>query len=126
MGAALYIVVENKPEDMDVFVNGKALPEAGERLTAAATQAGVKELMSFFSASPEQAAEFMDGYASGMPPEQWFEPADGLATVRALLVHCTASALEADAGVARDLREFETVLERVKQAGLRWHLSVDF
>jgi hypothetical protein len=124
MGAALYIVAENKPEEMDLFVNGKALSKADARLSSAAMKLGVRELMSFFSQNPEEAAEFMEENAPALPPAQWFDPADGLTTVKALLAHFSGS--PADAAVVGDLREFEAVLERLKAAGLRWHLAVDF
>jgi hypothetical protein len=124
MSAALYIVVENKPEETDVFVNGKALAGAEDRLVAAAQKLGVPELMSFFSQDPEEAADFMD--TDALPEEQWFRPNDGLRTIRALLAHFAASAKTGDAAIVSDLREFETVLQRLQEAQLRWHLAVDF
>jgi hypothetical protein len=124
MGAALYIVAENKPEEMDLFVSGKALSQATARLSCAAKKIGMRELMTFFSQNPDNVAEFMDEGASALPPEQWFEPADGLTTVRALIAHFSAA--PAETAVVADLREFESVLQRLKDAGLRWHLAVDF
>jgi hypothetical protein len=124
MGAAFYIVAENKPEEMDIFVNGKALSRASTRLSSVAKKAGVRELMGFFSQNPEEAAEFVDDDAPALPPEQWFEPIEGLTTVRALIAHFSAS--PPDSAIVDDLREFEVVLQRLKDAGLRWHLAVDF
>ena len=62
--------------------------------------------MSFFSQNPEDAAEFVED-ASALPPEQWFEPVDGLTTVRALIAHF--SPMPADSTVVDDLREFVTL-----------------
>ena len=123
MGAALYIVAKDKPEELDLFVNGKALSKAGARLATDAKELGVPELMSFFSQNPEDVAEFVDD-VSALPPEQWFDPVDGLTTVRALLSHYSASQAHLD--VVSDLREFEAILQRLKDAGLLWHLAVDF
>ena len=123
MGAALYIVAKDKPEEMDLFVNGKALSKGSARLSSAAKKLGVRELMGFFSQNPKEAAEFVED-ASSLPPEQWFDPVDGLATVRALISHFAPS--KADTAVVDDLREFEVVLQRLQAAGLRWHLAVDF
>ena len=124
MGAALYIVAENKPEEMDLFVNGKALSKAETRLSSAAKKIGVRELMSFFSQNPEDAADFLGEDVPSLPPEQWFDPVEGLMIVRALISHFATS--PADSAVVADLREFEAVLQRLKDAGLRWHLAVDF
>jgi hypothetical protein len=123
MGAALYIVAENKPEEMNLFVSGKALAQAETRLAAAAKKLRVRELMSFFSQNPEEVADFM-AEGAPLPTEQWFDPAEGLTTVRALLAHFSAS--PADASLGDDLREFEATLQRLQDAGLRWHLAVDY
>ncbi|HWL52365.1 MAG TPA: hypothetical protein VNQ90_08015 [Chthoniobacteraceae bacterium] len=126
MGAAYYIIAEHKPEEMDLFVNGKALARADQRLASAARKLGVRELLDFFSQDPEEAAEFVEDpeVLKNLPPEEWFAPADGLKTVRALLPEFLTS--PEDAAIADDLREFEGVLVRLEEAGLRWHLSVDF
>src|SRR5687767_4194352 len=102
MGAALYIVAKDKPEGMDLFVNGKALSQASARLSSAAKKLGVRELMSFFSQNPEDAADFVED-VSALPPEQWFAPEEGLTTIRALITHFSAS--PSDSAVVDDLRE---------------------
>ena len=66
-----------------------------------------------------------DPAAVGIPAEQWFDPAEGLATVRALL--SAPAALPGDpAAVAEDLRGCERVLTRLLSGGVRWHLAIDF
>lgn len=79
--------------------------------------------MSFFSQNTDEVAEFMDDGAE-LPPEQWFDPADGLTTVSALISQFSAS--PADTAIISDLREFESVLRKLKEAGQRWHLAVDY
>jgi hypothetical protein len=123
MGSALYIIAKDKPDGMDLFVNGKALSKASARLTSVAKKLGVRELMSFFSQNPDDAADFVEDIST-LPAEQWFDPVDGLVTVRALITHFSVA--QGGADVIEELREFEAVLQRLKDAGLLWHLAVDF
>jgi hypothetical protein len=85
---ALYIVLEHKDPGFDPFVNGKALGRSEEQLTEIAARLGVRPLMEFFSANPDEAGEFLRSEALGdveIPKEQWFSSEEGLQTVRALL-----------------------------------------
>lgn len=136
MGAALYIALETEIPEFDSFVNGKALSAAERLLDRAAKKLGITPLMSFFSIDPQEAADFLDeemlddqsAESIGVPPEQWFEPSDGLQTVRALQQHLRdepKTVRNAEA-VLNDLEEFEAVLQRVEAAGVRWHLAVDY
>jgi hypothetical protein len=64
-----------------------------------------------------------------LPPPQWYSPADGLVTVRALL-----EALEADPQqlgtegeqVLSELLEYMQVLKKTKERQMRWHLAVSW
>ena len=146
MGVALFIVAERTIEGLDTFVNGKALAHcrpAGakdrlgrasmRRLETLARQAGVRPLMEFFSEDPESAVAFLaeegvEPPPGGLPPEQWFSAGEGLATVRGLLAYLTThpdAAAEVDRLIG-DLRQFEEVLGGLEDAGVRWHLAVDF
>ena len=153
MGAEYTIRAEREIEGLDVLVNGKALAHS-EELGQFAERAGVAPLLSFFSQDPEEARAFAEEHdvtppPGGYPPIQWFEAADGLATVQALI-----AMLEADPSIApgaspsqetapgdseayrpwtpdaeeliSDLHEFEDVLDQLDDAGVRWHLSVDY
>ena len=124
---ALYIVLENKDPGFDPFVNGKALGRSEEQLAELATRLGVRPLMEFFSANPEEAREFARSQGLGevkIPEEQWFSPDEGLQTVCALLREVVNMAdLEA---VKADLLEFESVLGQAQKKGIKWHLAVDF
>ncbi|HXH02700.1 MAG TPA: hypothetical protein VNN09_05200 [Candidatus Competibacteraceae bacterium] len=59
---------------------------------------------------------------------EWFEPAAGLSTVRALLEHLRAQpeAVPQADGVCADLEALAEILERAAAAGVRWRLAVDF
>ncbi len=128
MGVAFYIVTEREfPES---WVNGKALPRHAERLDARCRELGMRPLTSFFSHSPAEAAAFLasegaDPATVNLPPEQWFDAAEGLAVVRTLLRD--PERLPGKKGAAaEDLREFEALLVRLDDEKVRWHLAVDF
>jgi hypothetical protein len=127
MGAAYFIVLEREIEGLDTAMDGKGLSHEIESLDAAARELGVRPLSDFFSADPEQAAEFMEGEgidASGieLPPLQQFSAQDGLTTVRALLARGRANADH----VGEDLRECERILSAAAQRGVGWHFDIDF
>ena len=60
MGVAYYIVLEKDlPVRDDIYVDGKALAEEEEKLKEIAHSQGVKDLMSFFSASLDEVDVFL-------------------------------------------------------------------
>jgi hypothetical protein len=127
MGAAYFIVLERKIDGVDTGMDGKSLSRHMESLDGAARELGVRPLSEFFSADPEQLAEFMeregvDVGGDAPPPLQQFAAQDGLATVQALAAHPAARA----EGVAEDLRECERILNAAAQHGVGWHFEVDF
>lgn len=131
MGAALFITLEKEIPGFDTIVSGKALSRSADRLERIARKLGVKPLMEFHSANAVDAADFLEAHdveGVEIPPEQWFDPDEGLATVLALRSHLEKQpkALVNTADVIADLDAFERVLTRAKQDGTRWHLSVDF
>ena len=132
MGAGLYIVVNSPEPGFDTFVNGKALARAEGKLTAAAEKLGVIPLMSFFSMSQDDvdaaAEEFglSEDAVGSAGAERWFEPKDGLRTVRALLALLDTEPNSLGPGVLEDLLGFAKVLETATERGLRWHVAVDY
>ncbi len=131
MGAAFYVLPESELADFDHSVDGKALAHIPEgALDARCRELGVRPFMEFFSQDPEMVAELIadsggDPEGIDIPAEQWFDPAEGLATVRALL--SVPEALPGSAtAVAEDLRGCERVLARLTSEGVRWHLAIDF
>src|SRR5262245_56650920 len=108
-------------------MDGKSLSQHIELLDEAARQLGVRALSEFFSADPEQLAEFresegVDGGDDAPPPLQQFTAQDGLATARALASHAAART----DGVAQDLRECDRILSAAQKHGIGWHFEVDF
>lgn len=129
MGLALYIRLEREIPGFDPFVNGKAVARAGDFTESTAKRLGVKPLMEFFSVDEEAAALAEEsGVDSADVPEQWFDPADGLITVRALITELEAhpSSVKGAANILEDLHEFESVLTRANEQKVRWSLAFDF
>lgn len=130
---ALYIALEREIPEFDSYVNGHALSKEEQTLDNIARGLEVTPLMEFFSMDPEEAAGFIEdggGDPSGIDfaDEQWFDAADGLKTVEALLAHFAAKpdALPNSAEAVAELKEWRAVLQRAAADGVGWHLEVDF
>lgn len=135
MAASLYIVVEGEDPGFDIFVNGRALArneEALERLSAAMR---VCPLLDFFSADENSMALLLEQgtgnpeWARHLPEPQWFAPKDGLITVQAFiayLINSPAALGSETPSVLSELREYESVLEKTMEHGLRWHLAASW
>lgn len=135
MAASMYIVVEGEDPGYDIFVNGRALARYEDALERVALRLGVKPLIEFFSADENSMSLLIEEGAGNpelirrLPPPQWYSPADGLATVRALI-----SALEQNPQqlgtegpqVLSELQEYARVLDKANGAGHRWHLAVSW
>lgn len=132
MGVAIFIVPEREPEGVDTFVDGKAVARVSDQVwDEVCAQAGVPSIFSYVSMNPEELEALMEegGTASpaGLPPEEWFEPADGLAWTRALAGHLRAhpQAVQDSTGVLGDLADYERIFEGLQAQGIRWHFQVD-
>jgi hypothetical protein len=135
MAASMYIVVEGDDPGYNIYVNGRVLARHENAVEKLALEQGVRPLLEFFSADENSMALLIDGGAGNpdllkrLPPPQWYRPQDGLETVEALV-----AALEADPGllgsegpeVLGELREYEAVLRKTAERGLRWHLAVSW
>jgi hypothetical protein len=135
MAASLYIVVEGEDPEFDIFVNGHALARNEDALERLAERLRVRPLLDFFSADENSMALLLEqgagnpDWAHHLPEPQWFDPGTGLVTVRALLEFLLASptALGSETPVAvSELREYERVLCKTEERGLRWHLAVSW
>jgi hypothetical protein len=135
MAASLYIVVEGEDPEFDIFVNGHALARNEDALESLAVRLKVSPLLEFFSADEnsmslllEQGAGNPD-WAQHLPQPQWFDPANGLATISALIEFLRAAPLalgSETATVVSELREYERVLHKTADRRLRWHLAVSW
>ena len=129
MSVAFYIVAESDIEGFDTFVDGKALAHADEqKLSALSKQLKVKDLTEFLGFDAEELADFVDEADFPAPDDAWFDPAEGLVSVRALRDHLrdNRDALADVDAVIEDLEAIESVLVRLEQEGVRWHFAVDF
>lgn len=131
----MYIVVEGEDPGFDIFVNGRSLARHEDALEGLALQLCVRPLIEFFSADENSMSLLIEEGAGNrelmrrLPPPQWYLPADGLATVEALV-----EALDAEpqllgtegAQVLSELREYAAVLEKTRVRAMRWHLAVSW
>jgi len=68
-------------------------------------------------------------WAQHLPQPQWFDPGQGLITVRALIEFLTSTPVSFGSEtlpVVGELREYERVLEKAAKYKLRWHLAVSW
>jgi len=135
MAASLYIVVEGEDPGFDIFVNGHALARNEDALEHLAESLHVSPLLQFFSADENSMCLLLEQgagdpeWARNLPEPQWFDPADGLVTVRTLIRYLIISPVSLgseSAPVLNELREYERVLEKTRKYKLRWHLAVSW
>jgi len=135
MAASLYIVVEGEDPGFDIYVNGHALARNEDALERLAERLKVSSLLDFFSADENSMALLLEQgagdpeWANHLPEPQWFEAGTGLATICALIEFLQQSpvALGSETtGVLLELREYERVLRKTAEHGLRWHLAVSW
>ena len=131
--SALFVALEREIPNFDPYVNGDALSGAERKLERIATELNVTPLMEFFGHNPEDAAAFIDDEGGdpdeiNIPDEAWFDAADGLKTADALVNYLSqhTDAIPNAVGVGAELNEWQAVLKRAADEGVRWHLEVDF
>lgn len=131
----MYIVVEGEDPGFDTFVNGRALARNEDAVERMALRLGVRPLIHFFSADQNALALLLEegagdaGLLQRLPPPQWYGGSEGLAAVQPLLnaMYDEPHQLGTDGVLLRDeLAEFETVLQKTAERGLRWHLAVSW
>src|SRR5580698_2237782 len=135
MAASLYIVVEGDDPGFDIFVNGQALARNEDALERLAERLNVRPLLEFFSADENSMALLLEQgagnpeWAVNLPQPQWFGATDGLLTACTLIDFLAAdpAALGSETQpVLSELREYERVLRKTAQRGLRWHVAVSW
>jgi len=135
MAASMYIVVEGDDPGYDIFVNGRALARHEDAVERLALRLGVKPLIEFFSADENSMALLIEEGAGNpellkrLPPPQWYAPQDGLSTVYVLVAELRREPQQLGtegALVLAELEEYERVLLKTQERGLRWHLAVSW
>ena len=126
MGAALYIVLENRIPDVDPAIDGKMLSKYEKQLATAAKRLGVRSLMEFFSTNADEAEAFLgeDGAGIDIPDAQWFSADEGLKTVDALLSEVNVSPVLKAA--TDDLLGCQRLLREAKKHEIKWRFAIDF
>ncbi len=131
----MYIVVEGEDPGYNIYVNGRMLARHESAVERLALELGVKPLLEFFSADENSMALLIEEGGGNpeiikkLPPPQWYVPGDGLRTVEALV-----RSLEEDPQqlgsegreVLAELLEYQAVLRKTVERGLRWHLAVSW
>lgn len=111
-------------------VSGKALARETDRLDSAARRKNVSPLTSLLSERQADLrakleADGFDPSKMRLPPELWFDSADGLKTVRALAEYVTANLndFKQPNPILRDLKAAEALLAAASAAGVRFHFT---
>ena len=109
---------------------GKSLLYFHRQIDAVAERLGVSPLSGFFSRDPRAIVDYLrqqgvEPDMDALPDEEWYEPAEGLATVRGLLAHLR---IEPDdvpepVRIIADLEEIERALAAAAESGVRFHLG---
>jgi hypothetical protein len=135
MAASMYIVVEGEDPGFDIFVNGRSLARHEDALERLALGLGVRPLIEFFSADENSMSLLIEEGAGNqelmrrLPPPQWYSPADGLSTVRALLDALMDEPQQLGTEgeqVISELMGYERVLKKTHERQMRWHLAVSW
>jgi hypothetical protein len=135
MAASMYIVVEGEDPGYNIFVNGRALARYEGAVERLALELGVRPLLEFFSADESSMALLIEEGAGNpdllkkLPPPQWYRAEDGLRTVEALVESLTNDPQQLGSEgseVLAELLEYEEVLRKTAERGLRWHLAVSW
>lgn len=110
--------------------SGKALARESDRLDLAARSCKVTQLTSLLSESQaalieQMKAEGFDPSKMRLPPEQWFDPAEGIKSVSGLIEHVTANLnnFKQPNPILRDLKAAEALLRAAQAAGVKFHFT---
>jgi hypothetical protein len=127
-----YIVLGKDIPNFDVYVNGNSLASDSDSLEKLAKKIGVTTFLSFFSVSPEEVnslleeGQTVESLGIKVPAKKWFSAKDGLNTVKELINNLDELETTKREQILSNLKEFERVLEAANQAGVRWHLAIDY
>jgi hypothetical protein len=133
MGASFSVVFQKKVRPFGrLGADHTELVRAQKKLDALAEVHGLVSLGRFESYGPEDVADQLrvaQGWVdlpADLPPEEWFDPAEGLAAVRALLAHLRAhpSELRDSGPVLADLEGIEAELALALRRGVQFHFAV--
>lgn len=109
---------------------GKSLLYYHHQIDELARHLGLTPLSAFFSRNPQDIIRYMQDLGvepdpAMLPDEEWFDPSEGLVTVRGLLVQLRADVgdIPEPARVISDLEMIEKALLIAVDRGVRFHLG---
>jgi hypothetical protein len=109
---------------------GKALLYYQRQIDELAERLGLEALSHFFSRDPQAIAEYLRSLGrepdmDALPDEEWYEPADGLATVQGLLTHLQSEPNDVPepGRIIADLEVVAAALTAARDVGSRFHLG---
>ena len=133
MPLAIVVTLEKELPESAAYARGKtgkALARESDRLDSVARSRGVQPLTSLLSESQavlkaQMEAEGFDTSKMRLPPEIWFDPAEGLKTARALSEYVTAKLndFKQPNPILRDLKAAEALLVVAQMAGVKFHFT---
>lgn len=135
MALALIITLEKElPDAAAAYAKskamGKALAREADRVDSAARRKGVEPLRTMLSESQaalraQLEADGFDPSKMRLPPERWFDAAQGLKTVRAVIefVNANLNDFKQPNPILRDLKAAEALLGAAEAAGVKFHFS---
>lgn len=132
MTVAYFVVLDNPDPGFKTYVSGSAVAKAAPNLNRIARLLHVKRLEDFVS---QELKEYFDDeeeddfHANVAEPHTvWFDAAEGLDWATRLAEHVKANPGDVhDAEhVLDDLAEYAELFRKASEAGIRWHLEVDF
>ena len=131
MGVAYYLVFE-RPASFDTFVDGKALAGAEVALEKLCKKLKVRPLSHFAYVSDEEFGDLLGDEDSPLGSDsaeesKWFDPTELLETVQALIgsLQANQKSVPNSPAVLADLRQYEAVISKAREAGLRFRISID-
>src|SRR5437870_1715057 len=131
MAGGWYVLLQRELADLEVSTGGgRALLYFHRQIDDLAMRLGLAPLSGFFRPDRAGVLEYLRGQGvepdpESLPDEDWFEPSEGLATIRGLLAHLRGDVQAVPSGekVIGDLEEIERVLDPAERDGVRFRLS---
>lgn len=134
MDITLYIRLEEPPKGTNHAkqIAGKAVAKNWVKLNDIARQLEIRPLHDFVSSARTDPATLVSRTVPSEPAkpvrEQWYSPAEALATIRKLMSRVAADkhAFTEQRLLVRDLQSFENILGAAEARGSRFHFAGDF
>lgn len=133
MALAYVVTLEKEIPELAVYTKGKtgkALGREADKLDSTARRKGVETISGMLSESQaalraQLEADGFDPSKMRLPPELWFDAAQGLKTVRAVAEYVGANLndFKQPNPILRDLKAAETLLAAAQGAGVKFHFA---